>query len=143
MLIILDFQVEWKIKNWATVKRKQYLSSDKFTIGDFTWFFGLYPDGDNEDSKGYVSIYLFADLTTLPKGKFISLDFEIIIVHPTNPRNSLKKDFTTVFPVKGGQGWGDRKTVKSIKIEEDGFLKQDTLTVSAVMTVKKTHLLIH
>jgi hypothetical protein len=53
------------------------------------------------------------------------------------------KEFTTTFPVKGGQGWGDRKAIKVSKIEDEGFLKQDSLSVSAIILVKKTHLLIH
>jgi hypothetical protein len=73
------------------VKRNSYLSSEKFSMGDFTWFFGLYPDGDTPDSRGFLSIYLFVDLNNLPKNKHISVDFEILIVNPTNSNNTFRK----------------------------------------------------
>jgi hypothetical protein len=47
-------------------------------------------------------------------------------------------EFKTTFPIKGGQGWGDRKAVLASKISaENGFLKQDTLYVEAEIAVKK------
>jgi hypothetical protein len=33
-----DTKIEWRVKNWSATKKKSYLQSDKFTLGDFTWY---------------------------------------------------------------------------------------------------------
>jgi hypothetical protein len=81
---------------------------------------GFYTDGDNEESRGYISVYLFLDVNTVPKGKTLTIDFSLKFVNHKNPLESVKKgntipsiisiniacsiDFKTTFPIKGGQG---------------------------------------
>jgi hypothetical protein len=53
-------------------------------------------------------------------------------------------EFKTNFPIKGGQGWGDRKAIRASSItEEAGFLKQDALYVEAQISLKKVHWSLH
>jgi len=133
-----ETKIEWKVKNWSTVKRKSYLQSDKFSFADFNWFIGFYTDGDNEESKGFVSVYLFLDVSSTPKNKNVTIEFYLKFINHKDPNDSVKKEFKTTFPIKGGQGWGDRKAIKGIKLtEETGFLKQDTLHVDAQIMLKR------
>lgn len=181
-----DTKVSWKIKNFSSLRKKSYLQSDKFSFADFNWyvtthqikhrsvdavpggirFIGFYTDGDNEESRGYFSIYLFLDVNHVPKGKAVTIEYYLTFINHKDPDETVKKgscasrvdvshlacvsshrghasspptpEFKTTFPIKGGQGWGDRKAVLASKITaEDGFLKQDTLYVEAEISVKK------
>jgi len=133
-----ETKVVWKIKNFSSLRKKSYLQSDKFSFADFNWFIGFYTDGDNEESRGYFSIYLFLDVNHMPKGKSVTLEYFLTFTNHRDANETVKKEFKTTFPIKGGQGWGDRKAVLSSKITADnGFLKQDTLYVEAEISVKK------
>jgi len=128
----------------SSAKRKSYIQSDKFNFAEFTWFVGFYTDGDNEESRGYISVYLFVDVASIPKGKHVTIEFMLKFVNHKNPNESVRKEFKTVFPIQGGQGWGDRKAIKSSKISDDsGFLKQDTLFVEAQISLKKVQWVLH
>jgi len=131
-------KVVWKFKNFSVQKKKHYVQSEKFTIETFTWFLGIFCDGDNEDSKGFISLYLFLDMNNILNGKSVNLEYSLKLVNHIDPLESVKKEFATTFPIKGGQGWGDRKAIKSSKItEEAGFLQKDTLYLEAEIIVKK------
>jgi len=133
-----ETKIEWRVKNWSSVKSKNYIQSDKFRVSDFNWFLGFYPNGDNEDSKGFLSIYLFLDPSGIPKGKNVNIEFMLGFLNHKDACETVKKDFKTTFPIEGGQGWGDRKAIRSSKIhEEGGFLKLDTLHIEAQLLIKK------
>eukprot|EP01112_Ceratiomyxa_fruticulosa_P022670 TRINITY_DN838_c0_g1_i4.p1 TRINITY_DN838_c0_g1~~TRINITY_DN838_c0_g1_i4.p1 ORF type:complete len:552 (+),score=88.26 TRINITY_DN838_c0_g1_i4:182-1837(+) len=132
-----ETKVEWKVKSFSTLRKKSYLQSDKFSIAGFTWFIGFYTDGDNPDSRGFISIYLFLDVAHLPKGKSITLEYYLRFINHRDPHESVKKDFKTTFPIKGGQGWGDRKALKNSVLEQNGFLKDDVLHIEAEISVKR------
>eukprot|EP01087_Luapelamoeba_hula_P021686 TRINITY_DN7628_c0_g1_i1.p1 TRINITY_DN7628_c0_g1~~TRINITY_DN7628_c0_g1_i1.p1 ORF type:complete len:423 (-),score=59.84 TRINITY_DN7628_c0_g1_i1:54-1322(-) len=137
-LKLTDTKVVWKLKNFSSLRKKSYLQSDKFSFADFNWFIGFYTDGDNEESRGYFSIYLFLDVNHMPKGKAVTIEYFLTFINHRDPAETVKKEFKTTFPIKGGQGWGDRKAVLASKITADnGFLKQDTLYVEADIAVKK------
>jgi hypothetical protein len=133
-----DVRVIWEINDWPTARKKSFLQSKRFYLADYAWYFGLYPNGDNEESKGWISIYLFIDTQSsflasventtrgirwpslssaptyindlpsslsLPKGKFINLEYSLTFVNHISPQDSLRKEFKTTFPIlKAGQG---------------------------------------
>lgn len=134
---IYDTRVDWRVKNYSTLRKKCYLQSEKFQIAGFTWFIGFYTDGDNPDSKGFISIYLFLDVAHVPKGKSISIEYVLRFVNHKDNNDSIKKEFKTTFPIKNGQGWGDRKAIKNTQMEQAGFLKDDTFYIEAEIAVKK------
>ncbi|EFA80504.1 RGS-containing protein kinase [Heterostelium album PN500] len=131
-------KVEWCVKNYSILKKKGYIQSEKFTIGGFQWFIGFYTDGDSNDSKGYISIYLFLDTNQIPKGKSLTLEYYLKFFNQRDQTLSVKKDFRTTFPIKGGQGWGDRKAIRASVLESNGFIKDDTLLVMTSILIKKT-----
>lgn len=134
----IDTKIDWRIKNWSTMKKRSYIQSDKFNFAEYNWFIGFYSDGDNEESRGYLSVYLFLDVGNMPKGKNVTIEFQLRIVNHKDPNDSVRKEFKTTFPIKGGQGWGDRKAIKACRItEEDGFLKLNTLHMEAQIILKK------
>jgi hypothetical protein len=132
-----ETKIEWRLKNYSQLRKKSYIQSDKFDMAGFTWFIGVYADGDNPESKGFISIYLFLDVVHMPKGKSITLDYYIKFVNHRDPAESIKKEFKSVFPIKNGQGWGDRKALPNQMLEQNGFIKDDTLLIEAEISVKK------
>ena len=99
-------------------------------------------------------MYLFLDVNNLPKGKNLTIEFILKFINHKDPNEMVQKgknlafcyqllimgfiEFKTTFPIKGGQGWGDRRAIKSNRItEEAGFLKADTLHLEASMSIKK------
>lgn len=91
MLLTTETKIEWRIKNYSQLRKKSYIQSDKFDMAGFTWFIGVYADGDNPESKGFISIYLFLDVVHIPKGKSITLDYYIKFVNHKDPSDSIKK----------------------------------------------------
>jgi len=68
----------------------------------------------------------------------IAVEFSLRFINHKEQSESIRKEFKTTFPIKGGQGWGDRKAFKAAKINEDaGFLKSDTLHLEASIVLKK------
>jgi len=77
-------------------------------------------------------------MNNILNGKSVNLEYSLKLVNHIAPLESVKREFSTTFPIKGGQGWGDRKAIKSSKItEEAGFLQKDTLYLEAEIIVKK------
>lgn len=105
----------WKIKNFSSVRKKSYLQSDKFSFADFNWyevaalkhelhlptvgirFIGFYTDGDNEESRGYFSIYLFLDVNHMPKGKAVTIEYFLTFINHKDPDETVKKGKCSTF----------------------------------------------
>jgi MATH domain len=132
-------RVSWVIRGFSTAssrRRRQFMQSLSFTYCDLEWFFGLYPEGDSESSRGSVSLYLFLD-TPEPKMQ-LKLSFTLEIVNAISPASSVRSEYCKQFPVTNGQGWGDRHLSTSALIrDEPGFLIDDTLTIRSELSCKK------
>jgi len=130
--------VIWVIEGWKRTVEQGYVPSKKFDLGGCKWFFGLYPDGDIEESRGHLSIYLFLEKPP-QKGKTLGVEFRITLVNHKNPKELIRKELKTTFPLKENQpGWGDRKVVKTCLIsEETGFLLNDDLRIEADIIIKQ------
>jgi ankyrin repeat protein len=49
---------EWKISNWKFIKDKSTEYSPEFTINNKKWKIKVYPNGNDESNKNYISIFL-------------------------------------------------------------------------------------
>ncbi|EGC36517.1 hypothetical protein DICPUDRAFT_150981 [Dictyostelium purpureum] len=138
---VLDskIKVEWRIKNYLECKKAGYVQSEKFIIKGFSFFIGFFVDGDSNDSKGYISIYLFLDTTDIQKGKSLSLDFSLKFTNQKDQNQSLQREYKHIgFPLgSDGQGWGDRRSIKTSILESAGFIKDNSLLIASEITVKK------
>jgi len=54
-------------------------------------FIGFYTDGDNEESRGYFSIYLFLDVNHMPKGKTVTIEYFLTFVNHKDSDETVKK----------------------------------------------------
>ncbi|KAF2075122.1 hypothetical protein CYY_003557 [Polysphondylium violaceum] len=130
-------RIEWKIKNVSKQRSDKYTQSESFIINGFTFFLALFWDGDTSESTGFVSTYLFLETSKAPKGKALFLHYFIEFQNQRDRNQSIQKEFDVLFPIKGGQGWGDRKAIKYTSLEKDGFIKDDTLIIRSDILVKK------
>uniref|UniRef100_A0A6B2L4X5 RING-type domain-containing protein n=1 Tax=Arcella intermedia TaxID=1963864 RepID=A0A6B2L4X5_9EUKA len=138
-----ETKVIWVIEGWRKTSQQHYVSSKRFEMASCKWFFGLYPDGDVEESKGHLSIFLFVEKQP-PKGKLVSVRFSITLVNFKDQNKIIKKELKTSFPLKDNQpGWGDKKLIKtSLITEESGFLLNDELRIESELLIKQiTHII--
>ena len=66
------------------------MESDRFTFCNINWFLGFYTNGDGEDCKGYISLYLFMD-SEVSKNINLTIEFSIKIVNHKDPTQTVKK----------------------------------------------------
>lgn len=90
-------------------------------------------DPNDSIKKGMISLWLFLlldNFALFQSRTKIRFGFRnvFLIWHP---------EFKTTFPIKNGQGWGDRKAIKNTQMEQAGFLKDDTFYIEAEIAVKK------
>eukprot|EP01097_Dermamoeba_algensis_P004985 TRINITY_DN3177_c0_g1_i4.p1 TRINITY_DN3177_c0_g1~~TRINITY_DN3177_c0_g1_i4.p1 ORF type:complete len:424 (-),score=38.54 TRINITY_DN3177_c0_g1_i4:93-1364(-) len=132
-------KVKWKLAGFSDLKNRNYLQSQKFLLGDSSWFIGLYTNGANKEATGYMSVFLFLDVEKpFPKDQHVVLKYSFLFKNFKDNSKSIKKDFQAKFPIKGGQGWGDRKMLKNKVITEDsGFLFRDTLHIVLSLSIKE------
>ncbi|KAN0026419.1 hypothetical protein ACTFIV_007403 [Dictyostelium citrinum] len=130
-------KIDWKIKNYLECKRNGYHQSEKFIIEGFPFFIGIFTDGDNNESKGYISIYLFLDTSDIPKGRCINTEFSLKFNNQRDPLQSLNREYKATFPIRDGSGWGDRRSIKTHSLESNGYIKDNTLLITAEVTIKK------
>lgn len=129
------------------VAHNAFARSKTFALEGQQWYMGLYPHGDDDANRGFVSIFLFQDgapsplCPCLPPCRSLSLTRASTVAEPTRIEGRLHVDFTIRilnrdarrslvkalkgnFPVLGGQGWGECKFVKSDALNElNGFVK--------------------
>lgn len=67
------------------------LGLEKLDIKAYLRFIGFYTDGDNEESRGYISVYLFLDVQSQPKNKNVTIEFQIKFVNHKDPNECVKK----------------------------------------------------
>lgn len=93
-------KIDWKIKNYLECKRNGYHQSEKFIIEGFPFFIGIFTDGDNNESKGYISIYLFLDTSDIPKGRSINTEFSLKFNNQRDSAQSLNREYKATFPIR-------------------------------------------
>jgi hypothetical protein len=54
-------------------------------------FIGFYTDGDNDESRGYFSIYLFLDVNHMPKGKAVTIEYFLTFINHKDSDETVKK----------------------------------------------------
>jgi len=132
-----EIRLQWDVTNWKKCTQGMYTQSKKQEIGGLTWFLGLYGNGDIPDAKGYISLYLFLD-TPMEKGSTVQTKLRFSIVNRINIASSVQRDVTATYPTHTGQGWGERKLVRSSAINDAlGFVLEDSVKVEVEITFLK------
>jgi len=113
------------------------VSSKIFHLGGCEWNIGVYTNGDDEDSRGFLSIYLFLEKGPI-KGTSIHVNGRITLINHKHPKHSIKKEILTTFPQKAAMGWGERRAIEASQItSESGFLLFDKLYFEVDINIKQ------
>uniref|UniRef100_A0A6B2L5U9 RING-type domain-containing protein n=1 Tax=Arcella intermedia TaxID=1963864 RepID=A0A6B2L5U9_9EUKA len=124
----------WVIDNWNSIEN--YEESNVFSFGGCKWCLGLYKNGDDEDSRGFISLYLLLEKGP-DKGKVVELSGSIKLINFNNLLNNIKKEFETTFPQKASLGWGERRFIPQAQLNEDnGFVFKDRVKVELKLYIK-------
>ena len=99
-------------------------------------------NGNGKSSNNHLSLFLqVADCASLPFGWRKNVSYVLTLEHPTNPE---EKSFAKRNPDKTFKlcpkaiDWGWSQFITSDRIQQDGFISSDALTVRAVVTVKSS-----
>jgi len=133
-----QYTLIWNIPRWDQVCREEdFVKSKPFTINGFTFFFGIWPQGESQ--KGFISLYLYLDQSSKPKGYSITIDFSVAIINQAHPMLTVAKQYESIsFPLATGQGWGDPVMLKtSMANAQRGFVGNDGIfTIQSAISVK-------
>jgi len=130
-----ETKIVWIIDGWN--KAKYFVSSKIFHLGGSEWNIGVYTNGDDEDCRGFLSIYLFLEKGPV-KGTIIHVNGRITLINHKHPKHSIKKEIFTTFPQKAAMGWGERRAIEASQItSESGFLLYDKLYFEVDIIVKQ------
>lgn len=90
----------------------------------------MFPKGEknNMDSSGWASIFLYMDKDSIKNSidgksvlKKLNISFKLSLVNLLFSSKTIEMDFDTTFPIKGGEGWGD-KIIETKEISNSGYL---------------------
>ena len=124
-----ELKYDWCIDNFASLMNNnvgQGLVGDSFTIDSTKWHFVLHPNGTNQDSRHFLSLWLFND-----NQEELSIEYQVFVGEKL--LKSLKAN-----KIKPGQGNGILKLVSHIQILEKNFLNEKGQLALTVKIYKET-----
>lgn len=105
------------------------------------WRLIIYVNGNGKSSNNHLSLFLqVADSDGLPFGWSKSVSYILTLQHPTSPNlHYAKRNPDKTFKLcPKAIDWGWSQFVTSDRIWGEGFVKDDSLVVKAVVTVKSS-----
>ncbi|KAF3336302.1 BTB/POZ and MATH domain-containing protein 2 [Carex littledalei] len=130
----------FKIYGYSLIKGigiGEAIKSDMFTVGGYNWIINFYPDGDTNDDKIFISIYL--QLESEATDVKARITFTILQqngaasnLSKTIPVCTLKSTSDTSYKL-----WGYSQFAKKTEFEASEHLKDDTFTVKCIVSVLK------
>ena len=138
-----EINFKWTIENFSLYpyETEKFIESPLFGgDGEKEWRLIMYPGGIDEETAGYVSLYLDyngPDMITVDFGMKIEDSNGKLVCHAVDEDNENQKAWPTYRHVfNPNDGWGYCKLVERDKLETDGeLLPNDTLTVVCEMKV--------
>ncbi|XP_026377713.1 BTB/POZ and MATH domain-containing protein 3-like [Papaver somniferum] len=132
---------EYKIKGYSLAKGMgagEYMASGEFTVGGHEWVILFNPDGNTEDSKEYVSVYL--ELVSPGQEAVRALfEFKLLDQSGKNKYGTAPDRYLRTFET-GRTMWGWDEYMKRSDLETSTFLKDDCLSIHcAVEVVVQNH----
>lgn len=139
--------------HWATtLKEAPFVRSRSFSIGGFSFFFGMWPRGEQQQQKQHqrsstkqqqqqqpcLSVFLFLESRSLDYSS-ISVDFSIALVNETYANMTIVHQFENVtFPIaQRGEGWGEDRILATAAVTRESGFVTDTghLRIQSVFRV--------
>ncbi|GFY70126.1 TD and POZ domain-containing protein 2 [Trichonephila inaurata madagascariensis] len=126
------FTFTWIIENYSYSwhKNGELISSPAFvvdTMAKTKWKLVLYPKGDDEETKDFISFYLIREKDSKGPNKFeISFDLSFL----ATDGSVLVPDDKSAYAFKKGYDWGEGEFIRHdevLKIRKKDFLPEDAL----------------
>ncbi|KAI3968393.1 hypothetical protein MKW92_029309 [Papaver armeniacum] len=130
---------EYMIKGYSLTKGMgvgKFMTSQRFTVGSHDWVILFYPDGQNQDNKEYVSVFL-----NLASPGEVRATFEFKLLDRSGKekhgvhRNS---EIAKTFSIAATKSWGYPQYMKRSEFESSNYLKDDCLIIHCTVGVVKT-----
>ncbi|KAI3916831.1 hypothetical protein MKW92_003448 [Papaver armeniacum] len=120
---------EFKINGYSHTKGigvGKYRTSGKFTVGGYDWMIRFYPDGDNQASEEYISMFI-----ELASPGEVKASFEINLLDQRREGQFYSRS-TSTSPItfKTGTAWSE--------FETSNYLKDDRLSIHGTVSIVQT-----
>lgn len=136
--------LDYAQKRESGCKKAEYSAITQDELGN-RWRLIVYVNGNGRASNHHLSLFLqVADADDLPFGWKKAVSYVLTLEHPTNSELSYAKrnpDKTFKLCPKAID-WGWSQFITSDRIQQEGFVKLDTLTVRAQVSVKSSSVVI-
>jgi hypothetical protein len=134
--VILDYSE----KRESGCKKAEYSAITQDELGN-RWRLIIYVNGNGRASNHHLSLFLqVADAEDLPFGWKKAVSYVLTLEHPKGASlNYSKRNPDKTFKLcPKAIDWGWSQFITSDRIQQEGFVKADTLTVRAQVTVKSS-----
>jgi hypothetical protein len=132
--------VDYEKKRESGCKKAEYSSTTVDDVGN-RWRLIVYVNGNGRASNHHLSLFLqVADAEDLPFGWKKAVSYVLTLEHPDGGNRSYAKrnpDKTFKLCPKAID-WGWSQFITSDRIQQEGFVSNDSLTVRASVTVKSS-----
>ena len=137
--------LDYSQKRESGCKKAEYSAITQDELGN-RWRLIVYVNGNGRASNHHLSLFLqVADADDLPFGWKKAVSYVLTLEHPTNAANLsyAKRNPDKTFKLcPKAIDWGWSQFITSDRIQQEGFVKLDTLTVRAQVTVKSSSVVI-
>ncbi|RCV39112.1 hypothetical protein SETIT_8G197500v2 [Setaria italica] len=143
--VVADMATGWhvlRIRCYSAIKaagNNKYIRSGNFNIGGHSWYITYYPSGYDDDSVGFMSLFLYLDEAATDHAvvnarlKFSLLD------HQGKPDSAYSKDHGQIMSFKSAPapvGWGYTRFLKTDAVWEGSkHFKHDRFIIRCDVTV--------
>lgn len=137
--------LDYAQKRESGCKKAEYSAITQDELGN-RWRLIVYVNGNGRASNHHLSLFLqVADADDLPFGWKKAVSYVLTLEHPTNPSelSYAKRNPDKTFKLcPKAIDWGWSQFITSDRIQQEGFVKLDTLTVRAQVSVKSSSVVI-
>ncbi|XP_026409919.1 BTB/POZ and MATH domain-containing protein 3-like [Papaver somniferum] len=112
------------------------MTSGKFTVGGHEWVVLFNPNGNTEDSKEYVSVFL----KLISPGQEVRVLYEFKLLDQSSSKygvHYVSPETPMTFNTQSST-WGWNKYLKRSEFETSSYLKDDCLTIHCAVRVVQT-----
>jgi len=132
--------LDYSAKRDSGSKKAEYSATTVDNLGN-RWRLIIYVNGNGRASNHHLSLFLqVADADDLPFGWKKSVSYVLTLEHPSGgSRSYAKRNPDKTFKLcPKAIDWGWSQFITSDRIQQEGFVSKDTLTVRASVTVKSS-----
>ncbi|OEL16059.1 BTB/POZ and MATH domain-containing protein 1, partial [Dichanthelium oligosanthes] len=109
----------------------EFIRSHPFTIGDHRWCIRYYPNGDDSESTGYISLFLFLSESVT---KAVKAQYKFRFIDDVEEQTLLLTS-EPVYNFESTRGWGRARFVKTEDLENSKHLKDDSFVVRCDISI--------